>query len=87
MDGDFNNGQELGTDNQGKLSISTAEIGKHVKQRMKELLMAWIVKLWDVGADGIRLSATEVEKEYDVNYSSPWDKGCDIWSNTKEISL
>lgn len=38
------------------------EFGKTFKQTMKEPLIAWLVRLWDMGAYGISLTAVEAEK-------------------------
>lgn len=39
------------------------ELGETFKQAMKELVEAWLVRLWGMAADGTSLSAAETKPE------------------------
>lgn len=49
------------------------ELGESFKQSMKDFLAAWLVRLWDAGADRISLSAAEAEERKDIPHIPPWD--------------
>lgn len=46
--------------------LGLLELGESFKQSMKDSLMAWLVRLWDVGADRISPSAAEAEERKDM---------------------
>lgn len=47
------------------------ELGESFKQSMKDFLTAWLVRLWDAGADRISLSAAEAEERKDIPHIPP----------------
>lgn len=43
-------------------TLELLELGRSFKQGMKDSLAAWLVRLCDLGADGISLSAAKAEE-------------------------
>lgn len=41
--------------------LGLMELGESFKQLKRDFLSAWLVRLWDAGADGISPSAAEAE--------------------------
>lgn len=52
--------------NQRTFKLGLLELGESFKQSMKDFLTAWLVRLWDVPADRISLSAAEAEEWKDI---------------------
>lgn len=50
-------------------ALEVLRLGKF-KQVAKEPVLAWLVRLWDTGVDGIRLTAVETEKLSNVTSHS-----------------
>lgn len=61
--------------------MELVELGSKFWQKTKESVLAWLLHLWDTGADGIRLNDIELSQKLTLLYASAADESVGSLTN------